>query len=171
MAPLVCRYGNDPDALAESARAQTAMTHNNPLVTGGAELIARATCLVLEGAAPTAALMETAARNFSGSPLAEWVSDGVESASLETRQAILDFGQMCEIDAAFPATVHLVAKYETDLKEALVENVMAGGDSSSRGMVVGMLLGAYHGATAIPDDWLTGLKCGKEINGLLDSIH
>jgi ADP-ribosylglycohydrolase len=77
---------------------------------------------------------------------------------------------MCEIDAAFPASVHLIAKYEGDLKEALVENVMAGGDSSSRGMVAGMVLGAHLGTAAIPTGWVSEMKQGGEIVRLLDEM-
>ncbi|MGA2940205.1 MAG: ADP-ribosylglycohydrolase family protein, partial [Syntrophobacteraceae bacterium] len=43
-----------------------------------------------------------------------------------------------------------------NLREALVENVMAGGDSAARGLVVGMILGAHLGFEAIPSEWLSG---------------
>jgi len=167
IAPLVYRYRDDPERLAAATRAQTAMTHNNPLVLDGAELLARATCKILMGALPTVALEETAAERFGETPLAEWIADGMASTATDTRPAILDFGQMCEIEAAFPATVHLVAKYEEDLKASLVANVMAGGDSSSRGMVAGMLLGAHLGPDAIPAVWLTDLRRGAEIERML----
>ena len=58
---------------------------------------------------------------------------------------IKQFGQMCGIAAALPGALHLVLKYPDDLRTALVENVMAGGDSAARGMVVGMMLGAPSG--------------------------
>ena len=167
---LVYLYHEDPEAMAAAARAQTAMTHDHPAVVACAEFIARATCKVLQGASPIAALNGTVAEGIGGSAVAHWVSEGLESAVRDTRKAILDFGQMCEIDAAFPASVHLVAKYEGDLKEALVENVMAGGDSSSRGMVVGMLLGAHLGMAGVPTEWISEMKQGREIIRLLDEI-
>ena len=77
---------------------------------------------------------------------------------------------MCEIGAAFPAVIHLLARYEDNLKEALVENVMAGGDSAARGMVTGMILGAYLGMEAIPADWLADLINREVIMRMLDQI-
>ncbi len=66
--------------------------------------------------------------------------------------------------------VHLVAKYENALEEALVQAVMAGGDSAGRGLVVGMVLGAHLGEQALPEQWISGLQRRGEILDLLDKI-
>jgi ADP-ribosylglycohydrolase len=66
--------------------------------------------------------------------------------------------------------VHLIVKYEDNLKEGLIENAMAGGDSAGRGLMVGMILGAYQGTEAIPPNWLTELKAYPMIVDLLDDI-
>jgi ADP-ribosylglycohydrolase len=50
-----------------------------------------------------------------------------------------------------------------DYKQAMVENVMAGGDSSARGILAGMILGAAHGMTAIPETWVAGMTAGQRI--------
>jgi len=106
----------------------------------------------------------------SDHPYAEWFEEGVDSAGLDTVTVIKDMGQMCEIEAAFPATVHLVAKYENDLTTGLIENVMAGGDSSARGLLAGMLLGAYNGVAMIPSQWQKALVAEKKISALLAAI-
>ncbi len=77
---------------------------------------------------------------------------------------------MCSIDSAFPGTIYLIAKYEDNFEVALVENVMAGGDSSARGMLVGMVLGAYQGFDVIPGLWLDGLKSKNRVVELIDSL-
>ena len=66
--------------------------------------------------------------------------------------------------------VHLIAKYEHDLKEALVQSVMAGGDSAARGMLVGMVLGAYLGPESLPKEWVSELVRREQIEALLDRI-
>ena len=77
---------------------------------------------------------------------------------------------MCEIDAAFPCVIHLITKYEDNLREGLIENAMAGGDSAGRGLTVGMVLGAHLGVDAIPPTWLSDLKSYREIVDLMNQI-
>ena len=89
---------------------------------------------------------------------------------MESVAAIGGFGQSCHTPDAFPGVIHLVAKYETELMEALVQAVMAGGDNAARGMLVAMVLGAYLGEDYLPERWLTELKKAEEIRNLLDQI-
>jgi len=170
IAPLVYVYQNDLEQLIASARTQTAFTHNNIHVIDAAEYFARVTRRVLHGELPTTALKRVMQEGFNRQPFSQWIEDGLQSATEETRPTIKDFGQMCEIDAAFPCVVHLISKYENDLKTALVENAMAGGDSAERGLIVGAILGAYPGAGAIPERWLSELKAYDHIVSLLMKI-
>ncbi len=170
IAPLVYRYGDDETAVVAAARAQTKLTHDNTEVVDAAEIFARAAVSVLNGLSPVAALEKALAAVEGDHPYQEWFEAGVDSAALDTVAAIKDFGQMCEIEAAFPATVHLIAKYENNLADGLVENVMAGGDSSARGMLAGILLGAHNGEEALPSQWQKELVVGAKIVELLAEI-
>ena len=170
IAPLVYRYRDNPEELVIHARAQTAMTHNNPMVVASADFFARVTYRVLQGSNPTSAITETTQESFAGTPFADWVTNCLQSASAGSRETIADFGQSCDTRGAFPAVVHLIGKYEGDLKEALIENVMAGGDSAARGMVVGMVLGAHLGLDAMPIEWLSALKPYQHILQVLERI-
>lgn len=66
--------------------------------------------------------------------------------------------------------VHLIAKYENDLEEALIQTVMAGGDNAARGMLVGMVLGAHLGPESLPEKWVSELAKRREIETLLEKI-
>jgi ADP-ribosylglycohydrolase len=171
IAPLVFFYHKDPETLVKAARAQTQMTHNNPLVIDGAEFFARVCCKVLDGTSPTKAMTEVAAQRFKRSPLFAWVKEGIESAREDSVSTIARFGQTCHTDDAFPGVVHLIAKYEKDLKEALVQAIMAGGDNAGRGLMVGMVLGAYLGDKGLPQEWVSELKRGADILRLLQQIE
>jgi ADP-ribosylglycohydrolase len=170
IAPLVYCYRNDESKLIESVRSQTAFTHNNQQVIDSAELFARAAGKVVRGATPVAAIKQVVDDGFPREPYTKWVIDGLKSADKDTRQAMLDFGQMCEIEAAFPCVIHLIAKYEENLSQGLIENAMAGGDSAGRGLIAGMILGAHLGLEAIPPRWLTELRAYARIVELRDKI-
>ena len=171
IAPLVYSYRNDLTELVDSATAQAMVTRNNQEVIDSADFFGRVTFQVLNGEKPLNAIKQTLAAQFNREPYSKWVADGIKSAEKDTRQAMLDLGQMCEIQAAFPCVIHLIAKYEDNLKEGLVENVMAGGDSAGRGLTVGMVLGAHLGMDAIPPKWLSDLKAYPEIVDLMDQIN
>jgi ADP-ribosylglycohydrolase len=170
IAPLVYRYRNHREELVIHARAQTVMTHNHPMVVAAADFFARVAYLVLMGIDPRAAMIETVQESFAGTPVAEYVERGLQSIDSGSREAIAGFGQSCDVRGALPAVVHLISKHKEDLREALIENVMAGGDSAARGMVVGMVLGAHLGPEAIPDAWLSVLKEREHIAALLAKI-
>jgi ADP-ribosylglycohydrolase len=170
IAPVVYCYRNDLDKLIASTRAQTAFTHNTSPVIESAEFFGRVAFKVLGGEAPLSAVRGTISEGFQKGPCKAWIEKGLESVGMETRQAILDFGQMCEVGAAFPSVIHLIGRYENDLREGLIENTMAGGDSAGRGLMVGMILGAHLGMDAIPRAWLTDLKAYTEIKELLERM-
>jgi ADP-ribosylglycohydrolase len=146
------------------------MTHGDPLTVDSAEFFARVAWKTLRGTSPSAAVTEVKQERFVDSTIAEWVEEGLGSKSMESVDAIADFGQSCHTPDAFPGVIHLAAKYENDLKEALVQAVMAGGDNAARAMAVGMVVGAYLGEKYLPDQWVTSLKKGEKIQNLLDKI-
>ncbi|MBW2192920.1 MAG: ADP-ribosylglycohydrolase family protein, partial [Deltaproteobacteria bacterium] len=158
------------ESLVSRAKAQTAMTHNNPLVIESADFFSRLTIRILNGAAPVAAINDVVKDVDYTAPFTDWIEQGIVSVKNDTRSAISEFGQMCETPAAFPSVIHLIVKYENNLKEALIENVMAGGDSAARGLLVGMALGAHSGPEAIPPAWLSELKAREKILGFLSNI-
>jgi ADP-ribosylglycohydrolase len=169
IAPLVSFYAENPETLEEAVTAQTRMTHNNPIVVQCGLFFARTARGVLAGASPVAS-MEKEADGFPGSPVSEWVQKGIRSRDEESVEAILRFGQTCHAEQAFPSAVHIIARHEDNLKEALIQSVMAGGDSAGRGLLIGMVLGAHLGEDAVPRDWLDGLIKGEAIGKALDRL-
>ena len=170
IAPIVYAYSHDLNSAIQAANQQTALTHNNPSVLDAAEFFVRLAFSTLAGEKPSAAIADLLENRFQNTDIADTVSLGLESQDKDTRTLIAEFGQMCSVEAALPGTIHLIAKYENDFKEALIENVMAGGDSASRGMFVGMILGAYSGIDALPIDWLNTLNARDRIEELLSRV-
>jgi ADP-ribosylglycohydrolase len=170
IAPVVALHRGDLEKMVAACRAQTAMTHNSPQVVDASEFLARTAFRVMQGQAPSAAMGSVVEEEMDTPELADWVARGKASAGDATTTAIAGFGQACSAEMAFPGFVHLVFRYEENLEEALVENVMAGGDSAARGMAAGMLLGAWRGGDALPSAWLQEMTHAGRIEELLAAM-
>lgn len=168
LSPLLLVYARQPDSLVRTAREQARMTHNSPLVLATAELLARSCLEVLEGAEPVEALEQAAARSMDFL-LPDLVRQGLAAGGEESLGAVKRFGQSCAAQSGLPSAVQIIARHGGDLVTALEENVMAGGDSSARGMFIATLLGCRPGAT-IPQAWLQGLRCRDEVTQLLNLV-
>ena len=170
IAPLVYVYRHDPEKLVESAESQTQMTHNSPLTIDSAAFFARVAWQVLEGAQPVEAMKDVSREHFGGSPVSRWVQAGLATKDKDSVSTISKFGQSCHTEEAFPGVVQLIARYHNDLKEALIQSVMAGGDSAARGMIVGMVLGAHLGSAGLPQQSLNELKKKERISALIERL-
>lgn len=87
----------------------------------------------------------------------------LELDNISVADGVKQFGAACGVNSALPGAVFTVLQHENDLRTALIENVMAGGDSAARGQTIGMLLGAYHGIEKIPEDWIQSLNCYQQL--------
>lgn len=170
IAPLLCLYQHDRDTLLQAVQAQTALTHNNASTMAGADLIARIGWELLHGAAIAEAVHSQVEQGVSDIGLDTRLRAALDSAGEESRTVIRNFGQNCGIDSALPGVIHLLLKYEDDPRTALIENVMAGGDSAARGLLTGMLLGASAAAKDLPEKWITDLRQYGHIQDLLAQL-
>lgn len=171
IAALAYLYRDDFDEMSTAVHAQTAMTHAAPASLAGADFLSRTLFAILHGAAPREAMEEALDEGVADMALDMRLAVALDSAGKDSRQVIEQFGQMCSIVSALPGVVHLVLSYGDDLRRALIENVMAGGDSAARGMVVGMILGASLGIDAVPAEWLQEMNRYEEINRLLKELE
>jgi ADP-ribosylglycohydrolase len=146
------------------------MTHAGPGIKDGTAFIVRCAFAVLHGATAKEAIMKALEEGVGDIDLDLRLRQAVDSVDRDSLAVIKEFGQMCAINAALPAAVHLMLRHETDLRQALIENVMAGGDSAARGMVVGMILGAAAGPAAIPAEWLEELTALPQIQNCLSRL-
>ena len=67
--------------------------------------------------------------------------------------------------------MYFTLKYKHSLEKALIANANCGGDSAARGIVIGMLLGAMHGSSAIPSRWLDKLRSLNHVKKQFDIIR
>ena len=167
MVPIALFHGSDTGTFIDSARQQTAMTHNHPLVVDTARFFALAALETAGGSDPATALRSAAGQLPSGSVVTDLVARGFASVEKQTSQVISGFGQACDTTEALPGTIHLIARYPKDLKTALIENIMAGGDSSARGILCGFILGIHNGLNAVPRQWMEEMTAFERIKAML----
>jgi ADP-ribosylglycohydrolase len=171
LAPLLLALRNeDAPVILAAARAQTALTHATPGVMGSAELMARALFLLLRGVSIATALQAATAFTYKTFQPERFLGMAEKVKSLETREAVRELGQSCDLEKALPATMAILLKHGEDLETALIENVMAGGDSAARGMVLGTLLGGAHGRRAIPARWMESLRARPQVEAFLKVV-
>jgi ADP-ribosylglycohydrolase len=170
IAPLIYCYREKLNQMLPAVKAQTVLTHSGPGVVEGALFLAESCYAILHGATPREAFQRVLTESMASSELEVRLRKCLEQTHLDTRDQVKKFGQTCSINSALPGAVYAVLKNEDSLEEALIETVMAGGDSAARGMAVGMLLGAYLGKDKIPSRWLKNLTRYKQIVAALDEL-
>lgn len=166
--PIVYRYHENFDAMMENVKLHTVFTHmNKDLVEASAYFNELIIALSLGGDLET--LVENRAKHY-GEKLQKWVLLGQKSLHLGTTEAIKELGQSCSVDGGFSSVIHLLLSYNGEYKSAMRANVLAGGDSAARGMVLGALLGAQGGMDAIDETWCQNLTHYETIKQYISMI-
>lgn len=164
IAPVVYRYWDQPDQMMRAAREQTDVTHHTEIIVDCAGFIVHTIEAIKAGQRPVAALRTAAgAEEYGALPASEWIENGIAAADTDSTDAIGEFGRACDVRFSFPSVAQLIARYEDDVKGALIANVEAGGDSAARGLMLGLILGTYHGTDAIPSEWISDLSAHDRI--------
>jgi ADP-ribosylglycohydrolase len=170
LAPLLLALrSEDSPVILAAVRAQTALTHA-PVVTEAAEWIARAVFLLLRGVTIPTALQGAAGFPYRTLPAERYLRSAGEMRHTPTVEAVEKLGQSCPLDKALPATMAILLEHGHDFETALIQNVMAGGDSAARGLVIGTLLGAAQGRRAIPERWMLGLRARPQVESFLQTV-
>lgn len=170
IAPLIYCYRDDLDMLVQAVKEQTALTHTGSGIEDGALFIARSCYAILHGTDIQEAFTQALDCGIGDVDLDLRLNKSIASENLSVLQAVQEFGPMCAVNAALPGAVYTALRHADNLEEALIETVMAGGDSAARGMVVGMVLGASLGRNAIPRRWLEGMVKYREIEAALEKL-
>lgn len=173
MGPLFLLKWESEEALVEAVRCETALTHPADEVVASAEFFCRVVLAVRAGAEIPVALESVIAsktwptllENGLAAAQKSAASDATDSAALKTH------GLSCHTDGAFPGVCHLLLRYPEDPTAALIANATAGGDNAARGTVLGLVYGAKFPITALPTEWLSGLRARSEILDLIGRLR
>ena len=154
IAPLLL-VSNTEEEFLKNVRAFVLLTHFSEVIKEASEYFAKVLWAVIHGAD----IMESF--NTFKSPythrLKEYFTKAMGS-TLDTFDAIRIFGPANDTEEGFPGVIYLINKYGSDYKTVMIENAKAGGDSSSRAMLISMLLVAAYGKEIIPNNWIDDMN-------------
>jgi ADP-ribosyl-[dinitrogen reductase] hydrolase len=142
VSPLGVWAAGDPVRAARAARLDSALTHPNPLCVEACAAYAAAIAVGVAGAG-RGAMLEAALANSSGR-----AREAIESASPPQDF----FSRMGWVLVSLQNAFFHLSK--SNLEEALVTTVAAGGDTDTNAAICGALLGAAHGKSAVPSRWI-----------------
>jgi len=78
-------------------------------------------------------------------------------------------GKASPTEGVLPSAIYLILKHQ-DLAKAAQANAMIGGDSASRSIPIGMVLGAWQGLEGIPTKWRDELEGWDRMDKLMNKL-
>ena len=81
------------------------------------------------------------------------IQKGLATKDKDSFEAIRDLGPACDIEGGFSGVIHLLSKYD-NLKDMIINNAKAGGDSSARAMIAAIIFVASKDISDLPKEWL-----------------
>ena len=140
------------------------LTHNGKIVDQTAKFVFNVMQEVLAGKD-----YKKAIRN--NKDLNKFIEDSFEKIGSKDKivENADDRGQGCSIEQGLPIVLDVVWNAD-NLLEALTLNIMAGGDTSARAMVIAAFMAADEGLDSIPEKVIDGFNKLKSLNELLLKI-
>ena len=150
-APVALAFLDDPVALTERARTISGLTHADPLAGDACVLWCHAVRrAVLDGAMPDLAWFVDEIPSARREQWAGWIAEAERSTP--ARFSPNGF-VVAALQAAWSAVRHPVGD-GPPLTASLHAAVHAGNDTDTVAAIAGALLGAAHGASALPAEWV-----------------
>ncbi len=125
-------------------------SHNNSSVLETADFFANLLLEVLENNDIKSSI-SSLKLNYS-SLLQSYIKQAQDVLNDDSFKVINNFGIACSIEGGFPSVIYILLKYD-NLEEALLANAKAGGDNSSRAMIIAFILSARKKTNQLPSSW------------------
>lgn len=140
ISPILMKYAKQPDLAKLYAIAFTKATHDHPIPVTLATFFTDLVYNLQKDMIITQAIDE--AMKSMPMMIVDLFKKAKNVMELEPVEAIKELGQACPSEMAFPSVIYLLLKYQSDAESVFKANVLAGGDSAARGIMLGMVLGA-----------------------------
>jgi len=153
-APIALRFRSDRERLRRASIDTSRMTHPDPMATWGSVALNQAIAWLLNGGSLDGAIA-AAIEGVENEDVVKVITGSVD----RPYDAVTSSGFVLDtLGASFWALAH-----RDSAEEAIVTAVSMGDDTDTTGAVTGALAGAYYGAAALPERWLSVLEPRDEL--------
>ena len=152
------------------ARSYVGATHGDPVVSDSAEWVVRVIFLLRKGVGLADAFEAAMEQGEFASDLSVAYRKGVRALKLSEDESVSSLGQSCGTGSAIPLTVWMALRFAKDPVKMLELNALAGGDTSARGMVLGMFIAASGDYAKLPTNWTDDLNALPRITKALECL-
>jgi len=165
--PVAMRWPDDRTKLLEETETSARVTHHDPRCSWSAYAVNLAVAEALNG---RIASIEAIGDVLEGAGVGQHTLRAVREASGRTMERLrLDGSTMGFTLKAMQVGLWCLEHAE-DFEEPLVAVIQAGGDTDTNGAVAGAILGAIHGAGAIPERWTSRIARADQLVSLADRL-
>ena len=166
-APVAMRWRNDAAMLLEETEHSVLVTHHDPRCVWSAYAVNLAIAAALDGRVATIEEIVAALEQVDVGPHTLRAVRSVSGRGLELLQ--LDGSAIGFTLKAMQVGLWCL-EHASDFEESLVSVIHAGGDTDTNGAVAGAILGAIHGASAIPTRWISNIPRAEHLASLADQL-
>ena len=166
---LVAVYA-DKTELPQLTEAAVRVTNNN----GQAVAYGHIASKMMEAAITTQNIDKVieAAQQAASPAILPLIDNALKATDKTTPKFTQQIGMSCNLELGIPSVIHNLSKH-LSYQESIRQNIIAGGDSCGRSILLGAILGAVHGCDTeqgIPTTWLNKLKQKQQIGQLLEQL-
>jgi len=166
-APVAMRWARDRVKLLEETENSSRVTHHDPRCSWSAFAVNLAVAEALTG---RTASIDSIANTLECSDVGPHTLHAVRDVAGHSLEHLrLDGSAVGFTLKAMQAGLWCL-EHSADFEESLVAVIQAGGDTDTNGAVAGAILGALHGASAIPDRWTAHIAKADRLISLADRL-
>ena len=161
------------ERLKQDVRTAGAITHRNPEALAGGLAIAYAVARLATGEMRPATLIDETATFIGLSEVSRNLQRARSLLESDTpaADALATLGTSGYVVHTVASAFYCFVRTPDNVKQTVIEAVMAGHDADTTGAVAGALSGAYNGLYAIPKRWREGIERGEYIEALARKLY
>ncbi len=168
--PALIALYHESTELNIAVESAVRVTNNADLAVESGQLVSAMICNAITTGTIESAL-QAAVQKDTGTiaPLMQAAHKHSNNHSIEV---VAEIGMSCNLEFGLPCALHIL-QHSSSYQQAIRTNILAGGDSCGRAIVIGAIAGAVYGTegnNGIPAQWITKLNRLPEVDDLLNSL-